>query len=70
MSCQVQHFLLMRLDPVHTTTARLKAMRAALRCRMTIPQLHGPVALHGKARKLLYESPVTGEVVIFDHDPR
>jgi len=27
-------------------------------------------ALHGKARKLLYESPVTGEVVIFDHDPR
>ncbi len=26
-------------------------------------------ALHGKARKLLYRSPVTGEVVIFDHDP-
>jgi CRISPR-associated Csx3 family protein len=26
-------------------------------------------ALHGKARKLVYESPVTGEVVIFDHDP-
>jgi len=26
-------------------------------------------ALHGKARKLIYDSPVTGEVVIFDHDP-
>jgi hypothetical protein len=26
-------------------------------------------ALHGKARRLVYSSPVTGEVVIFDHDP-
>jgi hypothetical protein len=26
-------------------------------------------ALHGRARKLTYLSPVTGEVVIFDHDP-
>lgn len=26
-------------------------------------------ALHGKAKKLLYDSPVTGEVMIFDHDP-
>jgi CRISPR-associated protein (Cas_csx3) len=26
-------------------------------------------ALHGKARKLIYHSPVTGDVVIFDHDP-
>jgi len=26
-------------------------------------------ALHGKAKKLVYTSPVTGEVVIFDHDP-
>lgn len=26
-------------------------------------------ALHGKARKLLYRLPVTGDVVIFDHDP-
>jgi hypothetical protein len=25
-------------------------------------------ALHGKARKLYYESPVTGKVLIFDHD--
>ncbi len=26
-------------------------------------------ALHGKARKLVYDSPVTGEVIIFDHSP-
>ncbi len=26
-------------------------------------------ALHGKARSLRYDSPVTGPVVIFDHNP-
>lgn len=26
-------------------------------------------ALHGKARKLIYRSPITGDVVIFDHSP-
>jgi hypothetical protein len=26
-------------------------------------------ALHGKVKTLLYDSPVTGEVIIFDHDP-
>lgn len=26
-------------------------------------------ALHGRARRLLYRSPVTGDVVIFDHSP-
>lgn len=26
-------------------------------------------ALHGKAKTLKYSSPVTGEVVIFDHNP-
>lgn len=26
-------------------------------------------ALHGRARKLIYRSPVTGDVTIFDHDP-
>jgi hypothetical protein len=25
--------------------------------------------LHGKARKLIYRSPVTGDLIIFDHDP-
>jgi CRISPR-associated protein (Cas_csx3) len=27
-------------------------------------------ALHGRARKLFYDSPVTGPVEIFNHDPR
>ncbi len=26
-------------------------------------------ALHGKARKLTYRSPVTGDITIFDHNP-
>ncbi len=26
-------------------------------------------ALHGKVRKLIYRSPVTGDVVVFDHSP-
>ena len=26
-------------------------------------------ALHGKAKKMIYRSPVAGDVVIFDHDP-
>ena len=26
-------------------------------------------ALHGKAKKLIYRSQVTGDVVIFDHNP-
>ena len=26
-------------------------------------------ALHGKVKKLIYRSPVTGDVVIFDHSP-
>ena len=25
--------------------------------------------LHGRARKLIYRSPVTGDMIIFDHDP-
>jgi len=26
-------------------------------------------ALHGKALRLIYDSPASGEVVVFDHDP-
>jgi hypothetical protein len=26
-------------------------------------------ALHGKAKRLYYRSPVTGDVLVFDHDP-
>jgi len=27
-------------------------------------------SLHGRARKLFYDSPVTGPVEVFNHDPR
>ncbi|MEZ5591826.1 MAG: CRISPR-associated protein Csx3 [Gammaproteobacteria bacterium] len=33
------------------------------------PYLRIAHTLHGKARKLIYRSPVTGEIVIFDHSP-
>jgi hypothetical protein len=26
-------------------------------------------ALHGRAKKLIYRSPVAGDVMVFDHDP-
>ena len=26
-------------------------------------------ALHGRVKKLIYRSPVTGDVIIFDHNP-
>lgn len=26
-------------------------------------------ALHGQARRLIYASPVTGDIIVFDHDP-
>jgi len=26
-------------------------------------------ALHGKAKKLIYRSPVTGDIIVFDHSP-
>jgi hypothetical protein len=26
-------------------------------------------ALHGKAKRLYYRSPVTGDIVVFNHDP-
>lgn len=25
--------------------------------------------LHGKAKKLIYRSPITGDIIIFDHNP-
>lgn len=62
--------------------ARLPEYEAAARERAGLGKVikltgPGPVwlylrlahALHGRARKLIYDSPVTGEVVIFDHDP-
>ena len=54
-----------------------KAQELAGEGRVVVLTGQGPVwlylkiahALHGKARKLIYRSPVTGDVTIFDHDP-
>ena len=37
--------------------------------RLSTPGSKVAHALHGKAKKPVYRSPVTGDVVIFDHDP-
>jgi len=71
------------IKTLYTTTARLseldgyiqKARELAGEGNDVILTGQGPVwlylkiahALHGKARKLIYRSPVTGDVVIFDH---
>jgi CRISPR-associated Csx3 family protein len=54
-----------------------KALEAAGEGNEIVLTGRGPVwlylliahALHGKARKLSYDSPVTGEVVVFNHNP-
>ena len=54
-----------------------KAREKAGEGRVVVLTGQGPIwlylkiahALHGKARRLIYRSPVTGDVVIFDHDP-
>jgi len=53
------------------------ALRDAGEGRVVVLTGQGPVwlylkiahVLHGKARKLIYRSPVTDDVTIFDHDP-
>jgi len=73
------------LDTLYTETAKLselsayvdKAIALAGSGNEIILTGQAPVwlylkiahALHGKAKKLIYRSPVTGDVVIFDHDP-
>lgn len=73
------------LESLYTSTAKLseldsyiqKARYLAGEGNEIILTGAGPVwlylkiahALHGKARKLIYRSPVTGDVVIFDHTP-
>ena len=68
-----------------TSTARLSQLDVYIEtlCRIVrsgaivVLTGHAPVwlylavahALHGKAKRLYYESPVTGRVLIFDHDP-
>lgn len=54
-----------------------KALETAGEGKVVVLTGQGPIwlylkiahALHGKARKLIYRSPVTGDVTIFDHDP-
>jgi len=55
----------------------LKALRLAGEGNEIVLTGQGPIwlylkiahALHGKARRLVYRSPVTGDVLIFDHSP-
>jgi hypothetical protein len=76
---------LIDLKSLYTDTAKLsllpeyekKALELAGEGNEVVLTGPGPVwlylkiahALHGKAKKLIYRSPVTGDVVIFDHDP-
>ncbi len=76
---------LIDLNSLYTNTAKLsflpeyleKALELAGQGNEVILTGAAPVwlylkiahALHGKAKKLVYRSPVTGDVVIFDHDP-
>lgn len=76
---------IIELNTLYTDTAKLsllpeylsKALELAGQGNDVILTGAGPVwlylkiahALHGKAKKLTYRSPVTGDVVIFDHDP-
>jgi hypothetical protein len=54
-----------------------KAVESASSGKVVILTGPGPVwlylkiahALHGKVKKMIYRSPVTGDVIIFDHDP-
>jgi hypothetical protein len=54
-----------------------KAQELAGEGRVVVLTGQGPIwlylkiahALHGKARKLIYRSPVTGDVTIFNHGP-
>ncbi len=73
------------IESFYTGTAKLSDLESYIREALTLAGEGneviltgaGPVwlylkiahALHGKARKLIYRSPVTGDVVIFDHSP-
>jgi len=77
--------VIIELNTLYTNTAKLseldnyvrKAKELAGEGNEVVLTGAGPVwlylkiahALHGKARKLIYHSPVTGDVVIFDHSP-
>ncbi len=73
------------LSKLYTDAAKLselsgyvkKAQELAGEGKVVVLTGQGPIwlylkvahALHGKARRLIYRSPVTGDVTIFDHDP-
>jgi hypothetical protein len=73
------------LKPLYGETAKLtdlpgyvaKALELAGEGNEVVLTGAGPVwlylkiahVLHGKAKRLIYRSPVTGDVIIFDHDP-
>jgi CRISPR-associated Csx3 family protein len=79
-----QHVII-NIEELYTGTAKLseldtyiqKARKLAGEGNEVVLTGAGPVwlylkiahALHGVARKLIYRSPVTGDVVIFDHSP-
>ncbi len=66
-----------------TETAKLSKLKEYIHKALSLAELgndivltgQGPIwlylkvahALHGKARKLIYRSPVTGDILIFDH---
>lgn len=74
-----------KIESFYTNNAKLADLDAYIRQALTLAGEGndvvltgaGPVwlylkiahALHGKARTLIYRSPVTGDVVIFDHSP-
>ncbi len=77
--------IVIELDKFYTDTAKLselesyiqKAVELAGDGNEVVLTGRAPVwlylkiahALHGVAKKLIYRSPVTGDVVIFDHNP-
>lgn len=77
--------IIIDLSTFYTSNAKLSDLDSYIRQALTLAGEGndvvltggGPVwlylkiahALHGKARKLIYRSPVTGDVVIFDHSP-
>ncbi len=79
-----QHVII-NIEELYTETAKLselntyiqKARKLAGEGNEVVLTGAGPVwlylkiahALHGVAKKLIYRSPVTGDVVIFDHSP-
>lgn len=77
--------IIIDVSTLYTDAAKLAALDEYTEKALTIAGLGndiiltgaGPIwlylklahALHGRARKLIYRSPVTDDIVIFDHSP-